>query len=285
AHGTAGARAGCHILDRRGCPLDWRHDQRRGRPGDRPQRLARARPGLEHARRRGVSDVRARAPRRGRVMPTKASAPPRRRSARETEAERRVRVRKIIARLEKAYPAATCALHHNSALDLLVATILSAQSTDARVNMVTPALIAKYQTARDFANADPQVLQQEIHSTGFFRSKTRSIIGMAQALVERHGGQVPDTMEELVQLPGVGRKTANVVLGCWFKKNEGVVVDTHVQRIATLLGLTKEKDPVKIERDLMALVPREKWTWFSHTLILHGRRVCIARRPKCEVCV
>jgi len=218
-------------------------------------------------------------------MPTKTSAPPRRRSARETEAERRARVRRISARLEKAYPDAACALHHKSALELLVATILSAQSTDARVNMVTPALFAKYRTAEDFARADPRVLEQEIHSTGFFRSKTRSITRMAQALLERHGGQVPDTMDELVQLPGVGRKTANVVLGCWFKKNEGVVVDTHVQRIATLLGLTTERDPVKIERDLMALVPREKWTWFSNALIQHGRRVCIARRPKCEICV
>jgi len=203
----------------------------------------------------------------------------------ETAAQLKARVRKIIARLEKTYLDASCALHHNSALELLVATILSAQSTDARVNMVTPGLLAKYKTAEDFARADPRVLEQEIHSTGFFRSKTRSIIGMAQALVERHGGQVPDTMEELVQLPGVGRKTANVVLGCWFKRNEGVVVDTHVRRIATLLGLTTERDPVKIERDLMALVPREKWTWFSNALIQHGRRVCIARRPKCEICV
>jgi endonuclease-3 len=197
----------------------------------------------------------------------------------------RARVRAIIARLTREYPDATCALHHDSALQLLVATILSAQSTDARVNMVTPALFAKYETAQDYAAADPRVLEQEIHSTGFFRNKTRSIIGMAQAVVERHGGRVPDTMEELVQLPGVGRKTANVVLGTWFKKNEGIVVDTHVQRLATLLGWTKEKDPVKIERDLMALVPRDKWTWLSHTLILHGRRVCIARRPKCEICV
>ena len=218
-------------------------------------------------------------------MPTRTKAPPRKRSGRETEVERRARVRKIIARLEKAYPDATCALHHKSARELLVATILSAQSTDARVNMVTPALFAKYQTAQDFASADPMVLQQEIHSTGFFRNKTKSIIGMAQALVERHEGMVPDTMEQLVQLPGVGRKTANVVLGTWFGKNEGIVVDTHVQRLATLLSLTKDRDPVKIERDLMALVPRDKWTGFSHTLILHGRRVCIARRPKCEICV
>lgn len=195
------------------------------------------------------------------------------------------RVRKIIARLQRAYPDSTCALHHRSALELLVATILSAQSTDARVNMVTPALFAKYRSAQDFAAADPAALEREIHSTGFFRNKTKSIIGMAQALVERHGGQVPDTMDELVELPGVGRKTANVVLGSWFGKNEGIVVDTHVQRLATLLGLTKQTDAVKIERDLMALVPRAKWTWWSHTLILHGRRVCIARRPKCEQCV
>jgi len=218
-------------------------------------------------------------------MPAKTKALPRGRSGRETQAGRRARVRKIIARLEKAYRDATCALQHKSALELLVATILSAQSTDARVNLVTPALFAKYRAAQDYAGTDPRVLEQEIHSTGFFRNKTKSIIGMAQALVERHGGAVPDTMEQLVQLPGVGRKTANVVLGTWFGKNEGIVVDTHVQRLTTLLGLTKQKDPVKIERDLMALVPRDKWTWFSHTLILHGRRVCIARRPKCEECV
>src|SRR5437899_5783875 len=216
-------------------------------------------------------------------MPTNTR--PKRRRAVETPARLRARVKKIIARLEQAYPDATCALHHTDPLELLVATILSAQSTDARVNIVTPSLFAKYKTAQDYAAANPAVFEQDIHSTGFFRNKTKSIIGMAQALLERHGGKVPDTMEELVQLPGVGRKTANVVLGTWCGKNEGVVVDTHVQRLATLLGLTKEKTPEKIERDLMALVPRDKWTWFSHTLILHGRRVCIARRPKCEECV
>src|SRR3989442_9715752 len=152
-------------------------------------------------------------------MPTKTKAPPRRRSGRESQAERRARVRRIIARLEKAYPDATCALHHTSALELLVATILSAQSTDARVNMVTPALFAKYRAARDYAGADPRVLEQEIHSTGFFRHKPKKMFGQVQTLVERHGGQVPDTMDQLVQLPGVGRKTANVVLGTWFGKN------------------------------------------------------------------
>jgi len=195
------------------------------------------------------------------------------------------RIKQIIARLERAYPDATCALHHTSALELVVATILSAQCTDARVNMVTPVLFAKYRTSGDYAAADPRVLEREIQSTGFFRNKTKSIIGMAQALVERHGGEVPDTMDALTELPGVGRKTANVILGTWFKKNEGVVVDTHVHRLSRLMKLTRHDDPVKIERDLMDLLPREKWTWWSHTLIQHGRQVCIARRPKCEECV
>ena len=201
------------------------------------------------------------------------------------QAEHRARARKIIARLEREYPDATCALHHASALELVVATILSAQCTDARVNMVTPALFVKYRTAADYAAADPQVVEREIQSTGFFRNKTKSIIGMAQALVERHGGEVPDTMDALTELPGVGRKTANVILGTWFKKNEGVVVDTHVHRLSRLMKLTRQDDPVKIERDLMELLPRDKWTWWSHTLIQHGRQVCIARRPKCEECV
>jgi len=199
--------------------------------------------------------------------------------------ERRARVRKIIGRLKREYPDATSALHHSNALELVVATILSAQCTDARVNMVTPHLFAKYRTAAAYAAADPRVLEKEIQSTGFFRNKTKSIIGMAQALVERHGGEVPQTMEELTALPGVGRKTANVILGTWFKKNEGIVVDTHVHRLTKLLGLTRLDDPVKIEQELMEIVPRHDWTWFSHTLILHGRAVCIARRPKCAECV
>jgi endonuclease-3 len=200
-------------------------------------------------------------------------------------AQRKTRARKIIARLKRAYPDATCALHHHSALELVVATILSAQCTDARVNMVTPHLFAKYRTAADYAAADPHVLEKEIQSTGFFRNKTKSIIGMAQALVERHGGEVPQTMDELTALPGVGRKTANVILGTWFRKNEGVVVDTHVHRLTRLLGLTRQDDPVKIEQELMVIVPRDDWTWFSHTLIQHGRAVCIARRPRCADCV
>src|SRR5881394_4610381 len=187
--------------------------------------------------------------------------------------ERKARARKIIARLKREYPDAICALHHRSALELVVATILSAQCTDARVNIVTPHLFAKYRTAADYASADPKVFEQEIQSTGFFRNKTKSIIGMAQALVERHGGEVPQTMEELTDLPGVGRKTANVILGTWFQKNEGIVVDTHVQRLTRLLGLTRQDEPVKIEHELMAIVPRDDWTWFSHTLIHHGRAV------------
>jgi endonuclease-3 len=202
----------------------------------------------------------------------------------ETPVERRARTRRIIARLRKEFPDAKCALDHGSPLELLVATILSAQCTDVRVNLVTPALFAKYRRAIDYAAADPTVFQQEIQSTGFFRNKTKSILGMAQALIERHGGQVPATMQELVALPGVGRKTANVVLGNAFGKNEGIVVDTHVQRISGLLKLTKQKTPEKIERDLMALVPRDDWTIFSHLLILHGRRTCVARRPRCESC-
>ena len=205
--------------------------------------------------------------------------------SRETAAEKKARARKIVGRLERAYPGATCALDHSSALELVVATILSAQCTDARVNQVTPALFAKYRGAAEYASADPAVLQREIQSTGFFRNKTRSLIGMAQALVERHGGQVPDTMDALTRLPGVGRKTANVILGTWFGKNEGVVVDTHVHRITRLLKLTRQNTPQQIERDLMEILPRDKWTVFSHMIILHGRKICIARRPRCESCV
>jgi endonuclease III len=202
----------------------------------------------------------------------------------ESLVDKRRRTRTIIARLNREFPDAKCALDHTSPLELLVATILSAQCTDARVNMVTPVLFAKYRSAADYAAADPAVFEREIQSTGFFRNKTKSILGMARALEEHHGGRVPDTMEALVALPGVGRKTANVVLGNAFGKNEGIVVDTHVGRISGLLKLTQETNPEKIERDLTALVPRKDWTIFSHLLILHGRKTCIARRPKCESC-
>jgi endonuclease-3 len=201
----------------------------------------------------------------------------------ETPAEKKGRARKIVGRLEKAYPDAKCALDHHSALELLVATILSAQSTDVRVNMVTPALFAKYHTANDYATADPRVFENEIHSTGFFRNKTKSILGMAQALVERHDGQVPDTMAALVELPGVGRKTANVVLGNAFGV-PGITVDTHFGRLARRFGWTEEEDPVKVEHIVGALFPRQEWTMLSHRMIFHGRRVCHSRRPACGAC-
>ena len=187
-------------------------------------------------------------------------------------------------RLHETYPDAHCALHHANAYQLLVATILSAQCTDARVNMVTPALFARFPSATALADADPAELEEMIRSTGFFRSKTKSLIGMARGVVERHGGEIPDQMDALTKLPGVGRKTANVLLGNAFGKNVGVVVDTHVTRLSNRLGLTTEQDPVKIEQDLMKLFPREQWTLLSHLLIDHGRAICIARAPKCPIC-
>jgi len=182
------------------------------------------------------------------------------------------------------YPGATCALVHRDAWQLLCATILSAQCTDKRVNMVTPILFARYPDPQSMAEADPAELQEIIRTTGFFREKAKSLIAVNQDIVHRFGGKVPETMEELTSLRGVARKTANVVLGTAFGKNEGVVVDTHVKRIARRLGWTRESDPEKIERDLMALFPRDLWTVLGHTLILHGREICDARRPRCAEC-
>ncbi len=190
----------------------------------------------------------------------------------------------VVRGLKKLYPEAECALHFRSPLELLIATILSAQCTDQRVNLVTPALFAAYPTAADYAAAPRADLERAIQSTGFFRNKAKSIQTCCQQLVERHGGQVPQTLEELVVLPGVGRKTANVVLGTAFGLASGVVVDTHVGRLSKRLGLTRHTDPVKIERDLMALVPKKEWIGLSHRLIQHGRKVCLARRPRCEQC-
>jgi endonuclease-3 len=194
------------------------------------------------------------------------------------------RIGPIIRKLRERYPEATTALEHADPLQLLVATILSAQCTDARVNMVTEHLFAKYRTAEDYADADPEAFEQEIKSTGFFRQKTKSILGMAQGLQERHKGSVPASMDELTALPGVGRKTANVVLGNAFGIDVGVVVDTHVRRISNRLELTTHNDPEKIERDLMEVVPQSEWTPFAHLLIHHGRQICTARSPKCEIC-
>jgi endonuclease-3 len=191
----------------------------------------------------------------------------------------------IIARLKQAYPDARCALDYRNPYELLCATILSAQCTDARVNMVTPTLFARYPTPFELARADPADVEEIIKSTGFFRNKTKSLIGMAQAVVADHDGEIPRTMEELRKLPGVGRKTANVVLGNAYSVNEGVTVDTHVTRLSGLLGLSQGNDAIKIEQELMHHYPREDWGLLSHLLISHGRQVCIARRPKCGDCV
>jgi endonuclease III len=195
------------------------------------------------------------------------------------------RIQQILDGLDRMYPGVTCALTHRSAWELLVATILSAQCTDVRVNMVTPVLFEKYPTVNDFAVLQPEQLEPDIRSTGFFRNKSKSLVGAARKLLSDFGGTVPQTMDELLSLPGVARKTANVVLGTWFKKNEGVVVDTHVTRIAYRLELTPHDDAQKIERDLMRIIPPEKWTDFSHQVIWHGRKLCVARRPKCADCV
>jgi endonuclease-3 len=194
------------------------------------------------------------------------------------------RVKKLLARLEETYPNAHCELNHSNPLELLIATILSAQCTDVRVNLVTAQLFRRYRTSADFAQAPIAELEEAIRSTGFFRNKAKSIKGCCQALVEKHGGQVPRTMEELTALPGVGRKTANVVLGNAFHLNCGVVVDTHVERLAHRLGLSAQTNPAKIEQDLMRLVPQQQWTLLSHWLIWHGRRRCSARNPDCAHC-
>jgi endonuclease-3 len=196
----------------------------------------------------------------------------------------RARARRIVRLLAREYPDAHCALNHETPLQLLVATILSAQCTDARVNLVTPALFARYPDAKAFATADARDLEAAIQSTGFFRNKARNIRACCQTLVERHGGEVPGTMEELVPLAGVGRKTANVILGNAFGV-PGITVDTHVGRLSRRMGLTTETDPEKVERDLMQLIPKKEWTQFSHRMIFHGRQVCHAREPRCDDCV
>jgi endonuclease III len=204
---------------------------------------------------------------------------------RETVAAKRARTGEITARLREAYPDAKCSLDFRNAYELLVATILSAQCTDERVNMVTPALFRRYPTPADLAGARTEELEEMIRSTGFFRNKTKSLLGMATAVTEEHGGVVPRAFADMVRLPGVGRKTANVVLGNAFGTNEGIAVDTHVKRVSGRLGLTRNTDPEKIEPDLMKLVPREEWTDVSHLLIYHGRAICKAPKPRCEECM
>lgn len=201
-----------------------------------------------------------------------------------TNAQRAARVAIILRTLDEMYPNATCALIHRTPWELLVATILSAQCTDKRVNEVTPGLFAKYPTPNDFAAARQEVLANDIRSTGFFNNKAKSIIGAAKKIVNEFGGKVPQTLEELITVPGAARKTANVVLGTAFNIASGVVVDTHVQRVSRRLDLTKNTDPVKIEQDLMKIIPRDRWILFSHQIIHHGRALCIARKPKCGEC-
>ena len=202
----------------------------------------------------------------------------------KTAAERKARIAAILAHLDAMYPDVTCELHHENAWQLLVATILSAQCTDKRVNMVTPGLFKKYPTIRDFAAVRPEELGEDIKSTGFYNNKAKSVIGAAKRVLGEFGGEIPRTMEEMLTIPGAARKTANVVLGTVYGIASGVVVDTHVQRISRRLDLTKEEDPVKIEKDLVKLLPQERWILFSHQLIHHGRRLCTARSPRCGDC-
>jgi endonuclease III len=215
---------------------------------------------------------------------TRTKARPRK-PARRKLAPAAARAPEIFTRLHRAYPHARCALDFETPFQLLVATILSAQCTDKRVNMVTPELFARYASPAALAAAKLEELEEMIRSTGFFRNKARSLVGMATAIAERHGGMVPSVMEQLVALPGVGRKTANVILGNAFGRDEGVVVDTHVARLSQRLALTRQTDPVKIEQDLVKIFPRSQWTLLAHLLIEHGRQVCVARTPKCEHCV
>ncbi len=214
-------------------------------------------------------------------MPAKPAAKVRRP---RTAAERTERIQTILEALGRLYPAATCALRHEDAWQLLVATILSAQCTDKRVNEVTPALFRKYPTVLDFAAVSQEELAGDIRSTGFFNNKAKSIIGAARRILSEFGGKVPGTMEEMLTIPGAARKTANVVLGTAFGVPSGIVVDTHVQRIARRLDLTQEEDPVKIEKDLMRLIPEDRWILFSHQMIHHGRSLCVARKPRCFEC-
>ena len=202
----------------------------------------------------------------------------------KTAAERKARVTKILKLLDEMYPEATCALHHEDPWQLLVATILSAQCTDKRVNEVTPGLFRKYPAIEDFAHVSQAELANDIRSTGFFNNKSRSLIGAAKKLLADYGGQVPRTMDELLAVPGAARKTANVVLGTAYGIASGVVVDTHVQRIAKRLDLTRHTEPVKIEQDLMKAIPKDRWVLFSHQIIHHGRALCVARKPKCAEC-
>ena len=256
-------------------------------------RVARALPPVKAAERRKNSAWGARS---GPLPPGKKQAPKgrkelvriRKAASRQAQAYNPLapdRIAEILQRLDQLYPDVACALTHTSAWELLVATILSAQSTDVNVNRVTPELFRKYPTVEAFAALTPEQLEPDVRSTGFFRNKSKSVVGAAKKIVADFGGQVPLNMDDLLSLPGVARKTANVVLGSWFKIAEGVVVDTHVHRISRRLELTTNTDPQKIEQDLMRIIPREKWILFAHQIIWHGRKLCIARKPRCVDCL
>jgi endonuclease-3 len=236
-----------------------------------------AKPSQKHSSRAKLTPVKAKT-----AVPSKSTKPAK--SIKGYNPIAPERVAEILKRLNDLYPEVTCALTHKSAWELLVATILSAQSTDVNVNRVTPVLFQKYPTMEAFAALTPEQLEPDVRSTGFFRNKSKSVVGAAKKLVAEFGGQVPDDMEKLLTLPGVARKTANVVLGSWFKKAVGVVVDTHVHRISRRLELTKENDPQKIEQDLMKIIPQDRWILFSHQVIWHGRKLCFARKPNCVEC-
>jgi endonuclease III len=267
-----------------------RQPAKNGRQAGVPKQRTAGKPGVRSASKSHVSSFGSESLNASETRPAGAkleSSPPKTKKGDKKQGYNPVapkRIQEILVRLDKQYSDVTCALQHRDAWQLLVATILSAQSTDVNVNKVTPVLFKKYPTVQDFARLKPEELQPDIYSTGFFRNKSKSVIGAAQKIVSDFGGEVPKTMDELLTLPGVARKTANVVLGTWFRLSEGVVVDTHVHRISHRLELTKQNDPKKIELDLMKIIPREKWTLFSHQVIWHGRQLCMARSPKCVEC-
>jgi endonuclease III len=229
--------------------------------------------------------VRKSKPNVGAGVPARAQKTTRKPSTKKYNPTAPDRVAEILKRLNELYPDVTCALTHRNAWELLVATILSAQSTDVNVNKVTPVIFKKYPSVQDFAALSPQELEPDIHSTGFYRNKAKSVVGAAKMIVKDFNGEVPTDINQLLTVPGVARKTANVVLGTWFKMAEGVVVDTHVTRISKRLELTVHEDPKKIEQDLMRIIPRDRWILFSHQIIWHGRTLCYARRPKCAECL
>jgi len=260
-----------------------RQDKVRGTRTRPPAEAAERQKTTAHGASRGSATRRSRPAPKGRKKTVRASkaASTKSRAYNPLAPER---IAEILNRLDQLYPDVTCALRHSTAWELLVATILSAQSTDVNVNRVTPELFRKYPTVEAFAALTPEQLEPDVRSTGFFRNKSKSVVGAAKRIVSDFAGRVPDDMEKLLTLPGVARKTANVVLGTWFKKADGVVVDTHVHRISRRLELTNEDEPQKIEQDLMRVIPREKWILFSHQIIWHGRKLCIARKPKCAEC-